>query len=43
LDCGVFAETDSGAEIRVTIADAVSGERLFVGATQTIDETRNVK
>jgi len=43
LDCGVFSEADSGADIRVTIADAGSGERLFVGATQTIEETENVK
>ena len=39
LDLGVFGPDDTGAEIRVAIAEALSGELRFLGATQTIDET----
>ncbi|MBT3378988.1 MAG: hypothetical protein HN742_02435 [Lentisphaerae bacterium] len=40
LRFGAFRPQDVGAEIRVTLTDATSGESLFIGATQTVDETR---
>lgn len=40
LDCGVFRPQDVGAEIRVTLTDPIIRQALFIGATQTIDETR---
>jgi len=39
LDLGISRPKDMGAQLRVEIADAASGEQLFLGATQTIDET----
>ena len=39
LDLGVSRPGDTGAQVRVEISDAASGEQLFLGATQTIDET----
>ena len=39
LDLGISRPEDIGAQMRVEIVDAVSEEQLFLGATQTVDET----
>ena len=40
LDLGRFRQTDCGAEVRVCVTNADTGELLYIGATQTVDETK---